>query len=103
MNDRITFRDRLQDIVGEDVKLYFQPPESVKLTFPCIVYEISDVEIQKADNYPYIAHKQYTVTVIDKNPDSDIYINILNGFEYASFNRAFKSDNLNHFTLSIYW
>lgn len=103
MNDRISFRDRLEEVVGEGIKLYFQPPEGLKLTFPCIVYEMANVEIKKADNSPYIGHKRYTVTVIDKNPDSDIYMNILNGFEHAKYSNTFKSDNFYHYVISIYW
>lgn len=103
-SNRFLFRNRLEEIVGDSVKkLYFQPPENLKLEFPCIVYDMADVKIQKADNLPYTFHKQFTVTVIDKNPDSDIYEHILNGFEYASFDRSFKSDNFNHFVLTIYW
>jgi hypothetical protein len=101
VNDRIAFRDRLEE-VSEISTLYFQPPESVKMKYPCIVYSMADVKIQKADNRPYLAHNQYTVTVITKDPDSDVYLKILNGFDHASFDRSFKTDNLNHFVLTIF-
>ena len=42
----------LQEIMG-DHKVYYQPPENLKLTYPCIIYETSDILSNFADNNPY--------------------------------------------------
>lgn len=38
-----------RDILGSD-HVYFQPPETVKMKYPAIKYERSDMEIMHADN-----------------------------------------------------
>ena len=52
--------------------VYFQPPSSVKLVYPCIVYALDGVDANHADNKPYMSAKRYKVTIIDKDPDSEI-------------------------------
>lgn len=82
--------------------VYFQPPESVKLKYPCIVYERSDIRTNSANNKLYLKHKQYTITVIDEDPDSDIP-DKLQDLKYCSFDRHFISDNLNHDVFTLYF
>ena len=52
--------------------VYFQPPENVKIQYPAIVYSLSEIRNTFADNSVYSRKKAYDVTVIDKNPDSEI-------------------------------
>lgn len=82
--------------------VYFQPPESLKIKYPCIIYERSDIRTVKADNDDYLVRNRYTVTVIDADPDSKLPYEILK-LRYCNFDRHFVSDNLNHdvFTLTI--
>ncbi len=68
---RLKLHEILVDILGSR-HVYFQPPENIRLTYPCIVYERSSIDTNFADNNPYTNKKRYTVTVIDKNPDSVI-------------------------------
>ena len=49
---------------------YFQPPESVKMNYPAIVYALSNIKSLYANGGVYLSGRQYAVTVIDKNPDS---------------------------------
>jgi len=102
MASRLELQSRLEEILGSR-NVYFQPPESVKMSYPAIVYELSDVRPVRADNGTYLRHKRYMVKVIDKNPDSTIPEAIENGFEYWGFDRFFKSDNLNHFVYTIFY
>lgn len=82
--------------------VYFQPPESLKLHYPCIIYELSDDSVIHADDDKYLRKKRYTVTVIDKNPDSIIPDEIIK-LRYCNFDRFFISDNLNHFAFTLYY
>lgn len=91
----------LKDILGSE-NVYFQPPESVKMKYPAIVYLRSNERIIHADNIPYKRVKRYQITVITKDPDSDIpdKIGELSG---ASFNRFFTSEGLNHDVYTLYF
>lgn len=82
--------------------VYYQPPESVKLNYPCIVYERSDIRTDSANNKPYLKHNQYMVTYIDEDPDSEIPDKLLE-LRYCSFDRHFTSDNLNHDVFKLYF
>ncbi len=52
--------------------MYFQPPASLRMTYPAIVYSRSTIENTYADNSPYVQGVEYKLVVIDKNPDSGI-------------------------------
>lgn len=82
--------------------VYFQPPETVKMEYPCIVYERSTAKTTFAENLPYHYTQGYTVTVIDKNPDSLIPIEIAK-LPMCTFDRHFTVDNLNHDVFNIYY
>lgn len=102
MERRIEFRNKLSDVTGLQ-HLYFNPPETIKLEYPCITYQRQNGDSKYADDKLYRYIKSYTVTVIDKNPDSEIPRNIQEAFELCQFERFFVSDNLNHWVLRIYY
>lgn len=82
--------------------VYFQPPESIKMNYPCIVYERHDIDNTFADNDNYLQSYQYRLTVIDKDPDSEIVQKVAK-FRNSKFIRHFVSDNLNHDIFDIYY
>lgn len=82
--------------------VYFQPPESVKLNYPCIVYERSSIRTDSANNKAYLKHNQYTVIYIDEDPDSEIPNKLLE-LGYCRFNTHFTADNLNHDVFTLYF
>ena len=101
---RVELQRILEDILGTKVgKVYFQPPENLKLTYPCIIYELSGVESTDADNIAYLNYKRYTVTCISRNPDTVIPDRILENVKHSSYDRRFVSDNLYHDVLTIYF
>lgn len=91
----------LEGILGSR-NVYFQPPESVKLKYPCIIYERSNIHTNSADNMPYLNHKRYTVIIIDEDPDSEIPEKLLD-LKYCDFDRHFTSDQLNHDVFTLYF
>ena len=99
MGSRLELHDLLVDILGSR-NVYFQPPESIKLQYPAIVYSKSNIDNRHADDRVYKQTHSYSITVIDKNPDSDI-VNKMSMVPRIRFDRNFVSDNLNHnvFTL----
>nr|DAT80860.1 MAG TPA: tail completion protein [Caudoviricetes sp.] len=101
MANRLDLQALLEDLLGKR-NVYFQPPESVKMNYPAIVYALEDIESTFADDGLYLFHKQYTVTVIDKNPDSE-FVDKVAALPTCRFSRHYKSDNLNHYVFSIYF
>ena len=57
---------------GKSIHLYFQPKAGFQLQYPCIVYSETRIRNNHANNRVYIQHPFYTVTVMDKDPDSKI-------------------------------
>lgn len=107
MGKRTNLHDMLCDIMticvsGRPPNVYFQPPDNLKMSYPCIVYSLSDIDTQFADNIPYIRQRKYTLTVIDRNPDS-IIVDKISELPRCSFDRSYKADNLDHWVFSIYY
>lgn len=101
MRRRLQLQQLLVNILGSN-NVYFQPPESFRMNYPCIVYERSSEDTKFADNKLYLHKKRYTITVIDKNPDSIIPDRIAE-LPLCKFNRHYKVDNLNHDVYNLYY
>ena len=82
--------------------VYFQPPEETKLKYPCIVYELDDIDAFYADNAPYCFNSRYSLTYITRDPDDEKRYGIAK-LPMCKFDRFFTSDNLNHYTYTIYY
>lgn len=82
--------------------VYYQPPATVKMTYPCIRYELSRFYSVHAGNLRYMKKPRYTVTVIDRDPDSRIPFDLME-FPLCSFDRYYCADNLHHWVFGIYW
>lgn len=82
--------------------VYFQPPSTIKMTYPCIVYKLDDIKSEFGDNTPYKLEKRYMVTVITKDPDSDIPNRIAN-LPTCRMSRMYTADNLNHYVFELYF
>lgn len=82
--------------------VYFQPPENIRMEYPCIVYARDFRKTEFADNKPYADEKRYMVTVIDRDPDSDIPDSVAS-LPKSSFSRHFVADDLNHDVYSVYF
>ncbi len=81
---------------------YFQPPSSVRMQYPAIVYSRKDVEKRSADDMAYRKLPSYELVLIDKNPDSE-FVDKLLDLPYCSFDRHYESDNLNHDVFTLYF
>jgi hypothetical protein len=91
----------LKDILGSD-HVYFQPPPSVALVYPCIVYKRDLSQTEYADNAPYAYTQRYQVTVIDRDPDSDIPQKVA-ALPMCLFIRFYTADNLNHDVFNLFF
>lgn len=97
---RQELHDLLLTIMNTDY-VYFQPPPSIQMTYPCIVYKKNRAKTKFAENKPYSHRKAYQITVIDRNPDSDIPDKIA-ALPMCTFDRCYTADNLNHDVYTIF-
>jgi hypothetical protein len=106
MGKRLDFQSVLQSIIGVRPdggrNVYFQPPSTVKMNYPCIVYNLDRVNTKRANNQLYGFKNGYLVTVIDRDPDSEILEKILK-LPMCSFQRHFTASDLNHNVYIIYY
>lgn len=86
----------------ESEHVYFQPPPSITMQYPCIVYNRDDENVKHADNTKYSKKKRYLVTVIDRDPDSGIPDKI-SDLPLCLFDRFFTTDNLNHDVFKLFF
>lgn len=98
-SERIKLNARFKPFTSN---VYFQPPSSVTLIYPCIVYKKEPIEGVHANNLYYKMRRPYQVTVIDRDPDSTIAEDILESFKYCNMISEFTADNLNHTVLRLY-
>jgi hypothetical protein len=101
MGSRLDLHTLFESILGS-TNVYFQPPESISLNYPCIIYNRDYIKTEYANNSPYTLGKRYLVTIIDKNPDSVIPDKIA-AMPKCSFERHFTADNLNHDIFNLYF
>lgn len=105
---RSELNEVLVSIMGEQIAtnperyVYYQPPESVKLRYPCIIYKLSGDRAIYADDAKYHQLKRYQIMVIDRNPDSQIP-DLVADLPYCRFDRAYQADNLHHFIYDIFF
>ena len=90
MSRRLKLHNALCDILscpnkGPECRAYFQPPSSVKMKYPAIVYAL-----------------EYSVTVIDSDPDSSL-VGKVASMPTSRFNRHYTKDNLNHDVFEIFF
>lgn len=82
--------------------VYFQPPPTVKMEYPCIIYKRDHIDIRHADNAPYKNKTRYMVTVVDRDPDSQIPY-LVAALPTCLFSRNFVVDNLNHDIFNLFF
>jgi hypothetical protein len=99
MAPRLQLHQLLETFVDN---VYFQPPTNLVMKYPCIVYERDSARTEFADDNPYKHLLRYAVTVIDRDPDSDIPSKVA-AMRMSLFNRFYTADNLNHDVYSVYF
>lgn len=70
MVSRLDLQRELMDFIGSD-KVYFEPTESIQLSYPCIIYRMDSAFRRNADNQLYIYRPIYQITYVSPDPNSD--------------------------------
>lgn len=101
MASRLKLHEELCELLGSR-NVYFQPPSSVKMKYPAIVYSLDELETTYANDSIYSTNVRYALTYIDTDPES-VKVKELLKLPYCRFNRFYISDNLNHYTYTLYY
>ena len=101
MGGRLKLQTLLEELLGSR-NVYYQPPLSVSMKYPAIVYSRYDIRNEFANNSVYAQYPAYQVTVIDKNPDSEC-VKKVSKLPMCSFDRHYTADNLNHDVFTLYF
>lgn len=101
MGSRLDLQTKLETLLGNK-NVYYQPPASVRMNYPAIVYSRSNIENRHADDDVYMQAYFYEVIVIDEDPDSEVVENI-SKLPGCRFDRHYTSDNLNHDVFTLYY
>lgn len=99
---RLQLHEILVSILGFEHQVYFQPPPSLVMQYPCIVYNREQADSKFADNAMYLYKQRYSVTLIDRDPDSDKIIKIAS-LPMTTHERWFAADDLNHDVFNLYF
>lgn len=102
MHNRSELHKKLERLMGSS-NVYFQPPASVQLSYPCVIYTLGTGDMKRADDSVYMYTYSYEVTFIYKRPNIDIVEQVLKTFSMSSVYRVYVSDNLNHYAFRIYY
>lgn len=102
MAQRLELQELLDSLLPAGQEAYFDPPPTVNMSYPCIRYELDRIDIRHADNQPFKHMKRYQLTVMDRDPDSDIPDKVAQ-LPRVAFDRKFTADNLHHFVFTLFF
>lgn len=101
MDKRLELHEILCDILGSR-NVYYQPPASLEMSYPAIVYSRDIIHNKHANNAVYNQAFGYQVILIDPDPDSEIVYK-LSKLPMCEFNSHYTSNNLNHDIFTLYY
>jgi len=101
MAPRLELQALLVSLLGTS-NVYFQPPSNVSMIYPCIIYKRDSDDVEHADNKRYAHKKRYQVTVVDRDPDSDLPDKV-GELPLCSFDRFYVADDLNHDVYNLFF
>ena len=102
MARRLELHEKLCEILGSR-NVYFQPPESLAIKYPAIIYKVLDRDDIRADDRRYRGYTAYEGNFVTRDPDSPIPEMMYNYFNYYSSGRPYTSGNLHHNPFTLYY
>lgn len=98
----LDLREILKEIIGND-NVYFSPPSNHKISYPCIVYQLSTGDTLFADNSGYRSTDRYQISLITTTPDCENIRDKISLLPLCTFDRYYSADNLNHYVYNLYY
>lgn len=100
MGKRLDLHNELLEFI---TNVYYQPPSTLRMNYPCIIYSKNDKFRESANDGIYLSKQGYDITVIETNPDSEVSDLIESHFQHCSIEQYYTVDNLNHTKLNLYY
>ena len=82
--------------------VYFQPPASVRMSYPAIKFARDDLRNTHANDEVYQQSQFYVITVIESDADAPIADKV-SKLPTARFDRRYTADGLYHEVYRIYY
>ena len=101
MASRLELQQELEKLL-KTRHVYYDPPESVKMEYPAIRYEKTDIDTKHANDKPYMHKKKYQIVVIDRKPDNPVIDEILK-MSTCTYSTHYTADNLHHDVMTLYY
>lgn len=101
MDKRLSLQKELEKLAGANV--YFQPPASVHLAYPCVIYNLAVGDIKRADDSVYSYTNRFELMFIYRKPNMEIVEKVMRAFPMCSVSRIYIADNLYHYTFNLYY
>lgn len=98
-----TYRDLLHLLkkAVDHNRVYFQPPENLKIGYPAVIFHLSKIKLDHADDVPYKGAREYSVTLITNEPEPEVLDEILK-IPYTTLDTTYTADGMNHFVFTTY-
>lgn len=102
VRDRKELGKKFRQILGNN-NVYFSPPDSKQMRYPCIRYNFASAVSQHADNRLYKLNLRYEVILITKSVDDLDLVEKMLELPMCSMDRQYFADGLNHYVFTIYY
>lgn len=96
---RLLFDAMLKETTGL-THVYYDPPESLFMEYPAIVYSKTNMPARYANNKKYHKSLAFEVKVIAEDPDT-YYVDLVHDMRCSRFDRHFIADDLHHDVFTI--
>lgn len=101
MGTRPSLDEKLRSLIGSNV--YFQPPASLHMKYPCFRYELTGADQKYANNKTYSFKREYELMHIHRDADTDMPERLGREFSNFRFDRRYEADNLYHDVYTIFY
>lgn len=102
MGSRLDLQSKLEELLGSR-DVYYQSPNSNRMTYPAIVYSKTNIQSKFADDRIYLNNRCYELVVISTCADDPVIDKILCEFSHISYTRRYVAENLYHDVLTLYY
>ncbi len=92
----------LKEVTGIE-NIYFEPPSSITLKYPCLIYKRESGDPRYADNKLYRFMVRYQLMHIKKNPDDTLVEELPMRLKNCRYDRTYDADTLNHDVYTLYY
>lgn len=101
LDRRLILDEKLRRILGS-TNVYFEPPASLIMKYPCIRYKRSNIDVVFADNKVYLGKNRYEIIAIFEDADDDLPDRLLYNNEDLTLNleRPYVADRLHHYVFT---